>query len=128
MRATPPRGRRTASPGRRRGCSKSRRSRRGSSTRKSRSGARRRSCAAQGNAGSVRTRLTSSRSGDEPMEVHMRKLSQRALEVLGSMDIEGDLARITAGQLPRELYLEVNKALEALGGAWHRKRKGHVFP
>jgi predicted RNA methylase len=32
------------------------------------------------------------------------------------------------GQLDRKLYVEVNKVLEALGGAWDRYKKGHVFP
>jgi cyclopropane fatty-acyl-phospholipid synthase-like methyltransferase len=43
------------------------------------------------------------------------------------MDVEGNLAKITAGQLSRSLYLEVNECLMALGGRWHRKLSGHVF-
>lgn len=31
------------------------------------------------------------------------------------------------GQLDRKLYVEVNRALEAAGGKWDRKVKGHVF-
>lgn len=30
-------------------------------------------------------------------------------------------------QLDRALYVKTNKALEAIGGRWDRKRKGHVF-
>lgn len=57
----------------------------------------------------------------------MRTLSDAALEVLGSIEAEGQLVRITGGQLDRTLYLEVNKALEALGGKWSRRDKAHVF-
>lgn len=56
-------------------------------------------------------------------------LSSEAVRVLGSMDIDSAsrLVKITTGQLPRPLYVEVNKALEALGGKWNRKKGGHVF-
>jgi predicted RNA methylase len=56
-----------------------------------------------------------------------KKLSHAAVDVLASMACEGNLARITAGQLDRILYLEVNGALEALGGKWVRKLKAHAF-
>lgn len=57
-----------------------------------------------------------------------KTLSPEALAVLSAVEIDGNLARITSGQLDRKLYLEVNAALEALGGKWDRKAKGHVFP
>lgn len=64
----------------------------------------------------------------------MKRLSQEAIAVLGSMKVEpnaaiGDamIAFLPPGQLDRKLYTEVNKALEALGGQWNRKAKGHVF-
>jgi len=52
------------------------------------------------------------------------------LSVLQAMDWqdEGALGIITGGQLERDLYLRVNKALAAMGGKWNRKRGGHVFP
>jgi hypothetical protein len=56
-----------------------------------------------------------------------RQVSPEALAILGAMIIEGDLAKITAGQLSRSLYLEVNECQMALGGKWNRKRGGHVF-
>jgi hypothetical protein len=56
-----------------------------------------------------------------------RRPSAEALTVLGSMSVEGNLAKITAGQLSRSLYLEVNECLIALGGKWNRKLGGHVF-
>ena len=56
-----------------------------------------------------------------------RQLTSEAVAVLGSMETEGKLAKITAGQLSRPLYLEVNECLMALGGKWNRKLVGHVF-
>lgn len=40
---------------------------------------------------------------------------------------DGLLGRLICGQLERELYAKVNKALEAMGGKWNRKSGGHVF-
>ena len=51
------------------------------------------------------------------------------LEVINSMEWEnnGKLGLMTSGQLDRKLYVSVNKALEAMGGKWSKKDKGHVF-
>lgn len=64
----------------------------------------------------------------------MKRLSDEAIKVLGSMRIDSNtaydesaIAYLPPGQLDRKLYAEVNKALEALGGLWNRKAKGHVF-
>lgn len=40
---------------------------------------------------------------------------------------EGKLGILTCGKLDRQVYLRVNKALEALGGKWNRKLGGHIF-
>jgi predicted RNA methylase len=56
-----------------------------------------------------------------------KKLSPKALEVLDSIEVIDKQARITAGQLDRALYLEINAALEALGGRWNKKSKVHLF-
>ena len=56
-----------------------------------------------------------------------KKLSAAALAVLEGVQIVGREVRITDGQLDRKLYVEVNAALEALGGAWNRKAKAHIF-
>jgi len=48
------------------------------------------------------------------------------LDVLREVRIEGNVARIVQ-QLDRDLYTRVNKVLEALGGKWNRKLRGHVF-
>jgi predicted RNA methylase len=57
----------------------------------------------------------------------VKRLSQDALQVLGSMNTDGNTAFLPERQLNRKLYVEVNAALEALGGKWNRKSKGHVF-
>lgn len=51
------------------------------------------------------------------------------LEILQSMKWENDglLGILTCGQLDRDMYLKVNKALDALGGKWNRKTGGHIF-
>lgn len=54
-------------------------------------------------------------------------LSPEALAVLSTLEIDGNAARISSGQLDRKLYTEINGALEALGGKWERKAKAHVF-
>lgn len=56
-----------------------------------------------------------------------KSLSSEALAVLSTVEIDGAIVRMTSGQLDRKLYLEINTALEALGGEWNRKVKGHVF-
>lgn len=51
------------------------------------------------------------------------------LDILRGMEWSDDglLGRLICGQLERELYTKVNKALEAMGGKWNRKSGGHVF-
>lgn len=63
-----------------------------------------------------------------------KKIPEDALNIIASMDIEqhgidgaAKIARITDGQLPRDLYISVDKVLKALGGRWNRSAKGHVF-
>ncbi len=56
-----------------------------------------------------------------------KRLSPDAVAILATMDIEGNIARITAGQLSRDLYVEVNRFLGIQGGKWNRKLRGHVF-
>jgi predicted RNA methylase len=54
------------------------------------------------------------------------EISDAVLEVLCDVELDGDVVRINQ-QLERPLYLQTNKVLEALGGRWDRKRRGHVF-
>lgn len=57
-----------------------------------------------------------------------KPLSTAALAALSTATFEGHtLVRITA-QLDRDVYVEVDKALQALGGRWNRKARAHVFP
>lgn len=55
------------------------------------------------------------------------QLSKEAKSVLQDSTIEGFLLKLPPQQLERKLYLEVNKALEILGGKWNKKLKGHLF-
>jgi len=58
-------------------------------------------------------------------------IADEALPIIGAMEWENNgkvIGRLTCGQLDRDLYLAVNKALDALGGKWNRKQGGHVFP
>ena len=52
-------------------------------------------------------------------------------DILSSMRIEQENGSytgfLTCGQLERDMYTRVNKALEALGGKWNRKAGRHVF-
>lgn len=60
------------------------------------------------------------------------RLSDPVLSILSTVRIEGNTVFLTCGMLSgdkegRKLYLDVNVALEALGGKWNRNAKGHVF-
>lgn len=54
-------------------------------------------------------------------------LSEQARDVLARAHIEGSQVHLTAGQLDRQLYQEVNKALVAIGGKWDRAAQAHLF-
>lgn len=54
------------------------------------------------------------------------RISDDVRDVLAKAVVEGNILRLT-GQLDRDLYTRTNKALEALGGTWNRKQRGHVF-
>jgi hypothetical protein len=52
------------------------------------------------------------------------------LDVLRGLRVEqenGGFVGYMEGQLDRDLYTRTNKALEALGGKWNRKARGHTF-
>jgi predicted RNA methylase len=55
-----------------------------------------------------------------------RALPASVLGVLERVEIESNRLRI-ADALDRALYLQVNKVLVALGGAWDRKAQAHIF-
>lgn len=54
-------------------------------------------------------------------------LAPEIVEILRGLRVSGNVVYIDQ-QLDRDLYVKVNKALEALGGKWNRKIRGHVFP
>ncbi len=59
-------------------------------------------------------------------------IADEALPIIAAMTWEEKgngtvVGKLTCGQLERNLYLAVNKGLEALGGKWNRKQEGHVF-
>jgi predicted RNA methylase len=53
-------------------------------------------------------------------------IQKETIEALKLIEVEGKTARIPH-QLDRKLYLNVNKALSALGGTWNRKQQYHEF-
>lgn len=55
------------------------------------------------------------------------KISNSVLAVLSASEIDGNTLKMKSGQLDRKLYVEVNKILAAMGGAWNKKAGGHVF-
>ena len=57
----------------------------------------------------------------------MSKIDDMTLGVLSTASVEGDVVILNCGQLDRKQYVTVNKVLEAMGGKWNRKVKGHVF-
>jgi predicted RNA methylase len=54
-------------------------------------------------------------------------LSEEVKDVISRATISGNSV-ILNGQLDRNLYLKVNKVLEAAGGKWNKKEKSHIFP
>lgn len=55
------------------------------------------------------------------------KISAEVLRVMGGMVVSGNAVTIPGPPLERKLYEATDKVLEALGGAWSRKAKAHVF-
>lgn len=58
----------------------------------------------------------------------MKRLSQQALAALSGVRIFDEFKAVIEEKLDRALYVEVNKALEALGGKWNKSAKAHLFP
>ena len=49
-------------------------------------------------------------------------------DVFDQCTIEDNVVKLPDVQLERPLYMEVNKALQGIGGKWNRKEKGFLFP
>jgi len=56
-----------------------------------------------------------------------RKIDDTTLGILSNATIKGNMIILNCRQLERKQYVEVNKVLEAMGGRWNRKDKGHIF-
>ena len=57
----------------------------------------------------------------------MAKIAQDVLDILGRMEIEENVLKLTCGQLDPKQYKKVDLVLQAMGGKWNRKRGGHLF-
>lgn len=55
------------------------------------------------------------------------KIDQDILDIIDNGCTENNIYFLPKVQLDRKTYLKVNKVLEALGGKWNRKAKGHIF-
>lgn len=55
------------------------------------------------------------------------KVEQRILEILERSALDGRHLRLPPSQLDRDVYIAVNKVIEAAGGKWSRTAKAHVF-
>lgn len=55
------------------------------------------------------------------------RLSENTLAVLSNCRIEGNKLHLPNIQLDRKNYLDVNKALDSIGGKWSKKDKAHLF-
>jgi len=55
------------------------------------------------------------------------KIDEIILSILSSSKIDGYTLFLPPKQIDRKKYLQVNKIIEAMGGKWNKKEKGHVF-
>jgi len=55
------------------------------------------------------------------------KVNEMVRDILAECVVEGNVLKLPDRQLDRKTYVEVNKVLEAMGGKWNRKLKGHVY-
>lgn len=57
----------------------------------------------------------------------MMRIDESVLTVISGVSVDGAVVKLPNYQLERSLYLKVNQVLEAIGGKWNRKLKGHLF-
>lgn len=55
------------------------------------------------------------------------KVSDEVLSILDRSTVNGATLKLPPGQLSRDVYVAVNKVIEAAGGKWNRKAGAHVF-
>jgi hypothetical protein len=61
------------------------------------------------------------------MTSYKTNIDSEVQAVLEKATVSPTLVTLSADKISRELYLKVNKVLEAAGGKWNRAKKGHVF-
>jgi predicted RNA methylase len=54
-------------------------------------------------------------------------ISPEVAAVLARATVEGNVLKLPDGQVPRPLYVAMDKVLSALGGKWDKRIRGHVF-
>lgn len=57
----------------------------------------------------------------------MQAIDNQTLNILDSAAIDGNMVRLTCGQLDRKTYEKVNDVLVRIGGKWTTKAKAHIF-
>ena len=55
------------------------------------------------------------------------KVNEMVRDILAECVVEENVLKLPERQLDRNTYVAVNKVLEAMGGKWNRKVKGHIF-
>lgn len=53
-------------------------------------------------------------------------VSETIMRILAECTVQDNTIHINSGQLDRKTYEDVNSVLDALGGKWNRKAKGHI--
>lgn len=61
------------------------------------------------------------------MEKITVKINEEVASILSKGRVDGCAYFLPEQKLSRDLYLDVNKMLELLGGKWNRSKKAHVF-
>ena len=56
-----------------------------------------------------------------------KRLTDEVANILRNSKVTANSVQLPPGQLPRELYMEVNKALTNIGGKWNTSAKAHLF-
>lgn len=55
------------------------------------------------------------------------QISEDVRGILSASIINGNILFLPPQQLDRKMYEQVNKIIEAMGGKWNKKTKGHIF-
>lgn len=55
------------------------------------------------------------------------KVNETVREIFAECEVNGNVLMLPDRQLDRKDYVEVNKVIEATGGKWNRKLKGHLY-